>query len=233
MWPVWHAHGSDAKFICRSRCRGGGTVSKNLDGIGQIHLWDLQSGLPKGSKPADAQTPPQGSCPYGCWSWRVDSSGSTGYRVVDWPIKVDASLHFEAPRRTSVCVRLDGFLRDWPLQVPWKLLKKARLATHKRVYVCPELTCLHHDPAHALGDLVGIKKHFRRKHCTEKQWVCDKCSKGYAVQSDYKAHLKTCGTRGHCCDCGKVFSRYMSSITREFKPLLVVPPLPPAQLLRW
>lgn len=98
MWPFWHARGSNAKFICRSRCRGGGTVSKNLDGIGQIHLWDLQSGLPKGSKPADAQTPPQGSCPYGCWSWRVDSSGSTGHRVVHWPIKVDASLHFEAPR---------------------------------------------------------------------------------------------------------------------------------------
>ncbi len=95
------------------------------------------------------------------------------------------------------------------MQVPWKLLKKASLITHKRVYVCPELTCLHHDPSHALGDLVGIKKHFRRKHCNEKQWVCDKCSKGYAVQSDYKAHLKTCGTRGHCCDCGRVFSRYV------------------------
>ncbi|CAK9215929.1 unnamed protein product [Sphagnum troendelagicum] len=115
-----------------------------------------------------------------------------------------------------------GFQRDQNLQmhrrrhkVPWKLLKKARLATHKRVYVCPELTCLHHDPAHALGDLVGIKKHFRRKHCTEKQWVCDKCSKGYAVQSDYKAHLKTCGTRGHCCDCGKVFSRVESFIEHQ------------------
>lgn len=92
-------------------------------------------------------------------------------------------------------------------QVPWKLLKKPSLGTHKRVYVCPELSCLHHDPSHALGDLVGIKKHYRRKHCIEKQWKCDRCSKGYAVQSDYKAHLKTCGTRGHCCDCGRVFSR--------------------------
>lgn len=93
-------------------------------------------------------------------------------------------------------------------QVPWKLLKKPTLGVHKRVYVCPELSCLHHDPSHALGDLVGIKKHYRRKHCTEKHWKCVKCSKGYAVQSDYKAHLKTCGTRGHCCDCGKVFSRW-------------------------
>jgi hypothetical protein len=49
--------------------------------------------------------------------------------------------------------------------VPWKLLKKEKAAaaavTRKRVYVCPEPSCLHHNPAHALGDLVGIKKHYR------------------------------------------------------------------------
>jgi hypothetical protein len=82
-------------------------------------------------------------------------------------------------------------------------------APRKRVFVCPEPSCLHHDPAHALGDLVGIKKHFRRKHGGRRQWVCARCAKGYAVQSDYKAHLKTCGTRGHSCDCGRVFSRYV------------------------
>ena len=108
-----------------------------------------------------------------------------------------------------------GFQRDQNLQmhrrrhkVPWKLLKRGNnIEVKKRVYVCPEPTCLHHDPCHALGDLVGIKKHFRRKHSNHKQWVCEKCSKGYAVQSDYKAHIKTCGTRGHSCDCGRVFSR--------------------------
>lgn len=108
-----------------------------------------------------------------------------------------------------------GFQRDQNLQmhrrrhkVPWKLLKRDNnIEVKKRVYVCPEPTCLHHDPCHALGDLVGIKKHFRRKHSNHKQWVCERCSKGYAVQSDYKAHLKTCGTRGHSCDCGRVFSR--------------------------
>ncbi|CAN4085396.1 unnamed protein product [Withania somnifera] len=108
-----------------------------------------------------------------------------------------------------------GFQRDQNLQmhrrrhkVPWKLLKRETPIVRKRVFVCPEPTCLHHDPCHALGDLVGIKKHFRRKHSNHKQWVCEKCSKAYAVQSDYKAHLKTCGTRGHSCDCGRVFSRY-------------------------
>ncbi|KAG9132364.1 hypothetical protein Leryth_013035 [Lithospermum erythrorhizon] len=87
-------------------------------------------------------------------------------------------------------------------KVPWKLVKRDKEeVSKKRVYVCPEPTCLHHNPLHALGDLVGIKKHFRRKHSNQKQFVCFKCSKGYAVQSDYKAHLKICGTKGHSCDC--------------------------------
>ncbi|KAL5545126.1 hypothetical protein UlMin_008910 [Ulmus minor] len=115
-----------------------------------------------------------------------------------------------------------GFQRDQNLQmhrrrhkVPWKLLKRETAVVKKRVFVCPEPSCLHHDPCHALGDLVGIKKHFRRKHSNHKQWVCEKCSKAYAVQSDYKAHLKTCGTRGHSCDCGRVFSRVESFIEHQ------------------
>ncbi|KAJ0638516.1 putative chromatin regulator PHD family [Helianthus annuus] len=115
-----------------------------------------------------------------------------------------------------------GFQRDQNLQmhrrrhkVPWKLLKRESPEVKKRVFVCPEPSCLHHDPCHALGDLVGIKKHYRRKHSNDKQWVCEKCSKGYAVQSDYKAHLKTCGTRGHSCDCGRVFSRVESFIEHQ------------------
>ncbi|CAI8617663.1 unnamed protein product [Vicia faba] len=116
-----------------------------------------------------------------------------------------------------------GFQRDQNLQmhrrrhkVPWKLLKRETTqGLKKRVFVCPEPSCLHHDPCHALGDLVGIKKHFRRKHSNHKQWVCEKCNKGYAVQSDYKAHIKTCGTRGHSCDCGRVFSRVESFIEHQ------------------
>ncbi|KQJ98590.1 hypothetical protein BRADI_3g37890v3 [Brachypodium distachyon] len=117
-----------------------------------------------------------------------------------------------------------GFQRDQNLQmhrrrhkVPWKLLKReeGEAAARKRVFVCPEPSCLHHDPAHALGDLVGIKKHFRRKHSGHRQWACARCSKAYAVHSDYKAHLKTCGTRGHSCDCGRVFSRVESFIEHQ------------------
>ncbi|KAK6153882.1 hypothetical protein DH2020_013521 [Rehmannia glutinosa] len=91
-----------------------------------------------------------------------------------------------------------GFQRDQNLQM------------HRRRHKLPPPR-----PRHALGDLVGIKKHFRRKHSNQKQWVCEKCSKGYAVQSDYKAHLKTCGTRGHSCDCGRVFSRVESFIEHQ------------------
>nr|KJB22983.1 hypothetical protein B456_004G076800 [Gossypium raimondii] len=84
----------------------------------------------------------------------------------------------------------------------------------KKVYVCPEPTCVHHHPSRALGDLTGIKKHFCRKH-GEKKWKCEKCSKIYAVQSDWKAHSKICGTREYRCDCGTLFSRKDSFITHR------------------
>ncbi|BAT98390.1 hypothetical protein LR48_Vigan1082s001900 [Vigna angularis] len=114
-----------------------------------------------------------------------------------------------------------GFQRDQNLQLhrrghnlPWKLKQRTSKEVRKKVYVCPEANCVHHDPSRALGDLTGIKKHFCRKH-GEKKWKCDKCSKKYAVQSDWKAHSKTCGTREYRCDCGTLFSRRDSFITHR------------------
>ncbi|KAL5579480.1 hypothetical protein UlMin_011922 [Ulmus minor] len=114
-----------------------------------------------------------------------------------------------------------GFQRDQNLQLhrrghnlPWKLKQRTSKEVKKKVYVCPEAGCVHHDPSRALGDLTGIKKHFCRKH-GEKKWKCDKCSKRYAVQSDWKAHSKTCGTREYRCDCGTLFSRRDSFITHR------------------
>ncbi|CAJ2663609.1 unnamed protein product [Trifolium pratense] len=114
-----------------------------------------------------------------------------------------------------------GFQRDQNLQLhrrghnlPWKLKQRSSKEIRKKVYVCPETTCVHHDPSRALGDLTGIKKHFCRKH-GEKKWKCEKCSKKYAVQSDWKAHSKTCGTREYRCDCGTLFSRRDSFITHR------------------
>ncbi|XWS39394.1 hypothetical protein CRYUN_Cryun18bG0050700 [Craigia yunnanensis] len=87
--------------------------------------------------------------------------------------------------------------------------KEQRHRLRKRVYVCPEPNCLHHDPSRALGDLTGIKKH------GEKKWKCDKCTKRYAVQSDWKAHTKICGTREYRCDSGIIFSRKDSFVTHR------------------
>ncbi|KAG6485681.1 protein indeterminate-domain 11-like [Zingiber officinale] len=113
-----------------------------------------------------------------------------------------------------------GFQRDQNLQLhrrghnlPWKLKQRPK-EVKKKVYICPEQTCVHHDPSRALGDLTGIKKHFSRKH-GEKKWKCDKCSKKYAVQSDWKAHSKICGTKEYRCDCGTLFSRRDSFITHR------------------
>ncbi|TYH57285.1 hypothetical protein ES332_D08G079100v1 [Gossypium tomentosum] len=113
-----------------------------------------------------------------------------------------------------------GFQRDQNLQLhrrghnlPWKLKQRSK-EMKKKVYVCPEPTCVHHHPSRALGDLTGIKKHFCRKH-GEKKWKCEKCSKIYAVQSDWKAHSKICGTREYRCDCGTLFSRKDSFITHR------------------
>ncbi|XP_031385224.1 zinc finger protein GAI-ASSOCIATED FACTOR 1-like [Punica granatum] len=119
----------------------------------------------------------------------------------------------------EVCLK--GFQRDQNLQLhrrghnlPWKLKQRPSMQPKKRVYICPEPSCVHHDPSRALGDLTGIKKHFCRKH-GEKKWKCDKCSKRYAVQSDWKAHTKICGTREYRCDCGTIFSRKDSFVTHR------------------
>ncbi|XP_071711924.1 zinc finger protein JACKDAW-like [Rutidosis leptorrhynchoides] len=115
-----------------------------------------------------------------------------------------------------------GFQRDQNLQLhrrghnlPWKLKQRNKNeVVRKKVYICPEISCVHHDPSRALGDLTGVKKHFSRKH-GEKKWKCEKCSKKYAVQSDWKAHSKICGTREYKCDCGTLFSRKDSFITHR------------------
>ncbi|XP_058745987.1 protein indeterminate-domain 12 [Vicia villosa] len=115
-----------------------------------------------------------------------------------------------------------GFQRDQNLQLhrrghnlPWKLKQRNnKEVVKKRAYVCPEPSCVHHNPTRALGDLTGIKKHYSRKH-GEKKWKCDKCSKIYAVHSDWKAHSKTCGTREYKCDCGTLFNRKDSFITHR------------------
>jgi hypothetical protein len=114
-----------------------------------------------------------------------------------------------------------GFPREHNLKMhwrghnlPWKLRERSGKEPMKFVYVCPEPSCVHHDPSRGLHNLRGIRNHFRRKH-GEKMWKCDKCSKHYALQSDWKAHSKVCGTREYRCDCGTLFSRRDSFITHR------------------
>ncbi|CAN8288936.1 unnamed protein product [Cochlearia groenlandica] len=118
------------------------------------------------------------------------------------------------PNRYICEVCNKGFPRDQNLQLhmrghnrAWKLKTKSNKEVKRKVYVCPVVTCVHHNPSRALGDLTGIKKHYYRKHL-EKIWNCEKCPKRYAVQSDLKAHSKICGTKEYECDhCGTIFAR--------------------------
>ncbi|KAL8458973.1 hypothetical protein ACS0TY_036447 [Phlomoides rotata] len=107
-----------------------------------------------------------------------------------------------------------GFQRDQNLQLhrrghnmPWKLPQRnMNKVVRKHVYVCPEVSCVYHQPSKALGDLTSIMKHLCRKHI-EKRYKCDRCSKMYVVESDVKAHMKTCGTKDYRRGCGTLFSR--------------------------
>ena len=107
-----------------------------------------------------------------------------------------------------------GFIREqnlqlhgWTHNLPFILRRNSSNET-KKVYICPESTCIYHNPSHAIGDLGGLKKHYLRKHVTEKNHKCITCSKAYAVEVDLKAHLKICGKKKHTCSCGMKFKKY-------------------------
>ncbi|XP_050221387.1 zinc finger protein GAI-ASSOCIATED FACTOR 1-like isoform X2 [Mercurialis annua] len=129
-----------------------------------------------------------------------------------------------------------GFQRDQNLQLhlrvhnlPLKLKQIISDEIEKRVYVCPEPSCVHHNPERAFRNLIGIKKHYSRKH-GEKKWKCEKCLKKFAVQSDWNAHIITCGTKEYKCDCGVIFSRRGSFVThRAFCDALTVEDIQPSR----
>nr|XP_043639342.1 protein indeterminate-domain 4, chloroplastic-like [Erigeron canadensis] len=116
-----------------------------------------------------------------------------------------------------------GFPREQNLQLhkrghnlPWKLKQQRpeNDVVKRKVYLCPEPSCVHHDPCRALGDLTGIKKHYFRKH-GEKKYKCKRCTKVYAVESDLKAHSKICGKKEYQCHCGTIFTRRDSFISHR------------------
>lgn len=85
--------------------------------------------------------------------------------------------------------------------------KNASGVPRKKVYTCPDLNCVHHNPTRALCNIGAIKKHYNRKH-TEKSLTCDQCLQKYALKSDLDAHQKKCGTKNYECNlCGSKYSR--------------------------
>ncbi|XP_047326985.1 protein indeterminate-domain 11-like [Impatiens glandulifera] len=100
-----------------------------------------------------------------------------------------------------VCYK--GFTRDQNLAMHLKshklegnLKRRVENGITRRVYVCPESTCKHHNRNQALGDITAIKRHYCRKHSNVKNWKCGNCSKLYAVEADVKAHVKKCKVEG-------------------------------------
>uniref|UniRef100_J3M0G5 C2H2-type domain-containing protein n=1 Tax=Oryza brachyantha TaxID=4533 RepID=J3M0G5_ORYBR len=197
-------------IICRSGRGGDSAVAEDAAGDEPVRVRGVQQGVPAGAEPAAAPARAQPAV-----EAEAEEPGAGAA-----PPHPDAEVIALSPKTLLATNRFvcevcnKGFQREQNLQLhrrghnlPWKLKQKnPAQAQRRRVYLCPEPTCVHHDPSRALGDLTGIKKHFCRKH-GEKKWKCEKCSKRYAVQSDWKAHSKICGTREYRCDCGTLFSR--------------------------
>lgn len=108
-----------------------------------------------------------------------------------------------------------GFSRIQNLQfhlmkhnIPYKQPEKdATEVARKKVYICPDSSCIHHNPARALSNITSVKRHYSRKH-KEKSLRCNKCLHKYAWKSDLDAHKKKCSTRNYeCGHCGLKCSR--------------------------
>ncbi|ONM04177.1 indeterminate domain p1 [Zea mays] len=194
------------------------TAASNMAAASSAHLFGLGDGQMQ-MQPQQQQAPPPPLV--------NNPAAPPPKKKRNQPADPDAEVIALSPKTLMATNRFvcevcnKGFQREQNLQLhrrghnlPWKLKQKNPKETRRRVYLCPEPTCVHHDPSRALGDLTGIKKHYCRKH-GEKKWKCDKCNKRYAVQSDWKAHSKTCGTREYRCDCGTLFSRRDSFITHR------------------
>ncbi|KAJ6712889.1 SERINE/THREONINE-PROTEIN KINASE RIO [Salix purpurea] len=85
-----------------------------------------------------------------------------------------------------------GFQRDQNLQLhrrghnlPWKLKQRQNTQVKKRVYVCPEPTCVHHDPSRALD----WKAH--TKICGTREYRCD-CGTSFSRKDSFVTHRAFC-----------------------------------------
>ncbi|CAN6346416.1 unnamed protein product [Urochloa humidicola] len=106
-----------------------------------------------------------------------------------------------SPIRCACEVCGKGFQREQNLQLHRRGHGYgARRSTRKqRAYVCPEESCPRHDPAGALGNLKGIKMHYRRRHGD------DGVRKRECEWDDHAA--TDCVGEDYGCECGAVFPR--------------------------
>ncbi|KAK1387191.1 Protein indeterminate-domain 4 chloroplastic [Heracleum sosnowskyi] len=91
----------------------------------------------------------------------------------------------------EVCKK--GFQREQNLQLhrrghnlPWKLKQKTNHEARRKVYICPELNCVHHDPARALGDLTA-----HDKICGAKEYKCE-CGTTFSRRDGFMYHRSFC-----------------------------------------
>lgn len=80
-------------------------------------------------------------------------------------------------------------------------------STQKKVYICPDSDCIHHNATRALSSIAAVRKHYKRKH-QEKSLRCDICLHEYALKVDLDAHVKKCSKRNYESGrCGSNYSR--------------------------
>ncbi|TVU10406.1 hypothetical protein EJB05_43932 [Eragrostis curvula] len=103
-------------------------------------------------------------------SLQQQNSAATPHAAVAMPKKERNQPGNPNPDVEVIALSPRMLLREHNLQLhrrghdlPWKLLKNPK-ENRGKVYLCPEPTFMHHDSSRALGDLMGMKKRYCRKH---------------------------------------------------------------------
>ncbi|TVU10405.1 hypothetical protein EJB05_43931 [Eragrostis curvula] len=217
----WKAHSKmcgtskyrcDGTLFSRSRCGGDCPIAKDAAGKETLHVKGVQQGVLARAEPAtalsrprpplEAAEEPQEEQGQGVPMPKADVHAPRPITSAGGPYGDEEALMLLA-RREEVELRQNLQLHRRGHDLPWKLLKNHK-ENRGKVYLCPEPTFMHHDPSRALGDLMGMKKHYCRKD-GEKKWNLDKYNKRYVAVSDWKAQSKMCGTSKYRCD-GTLFS---------------------------